>query len=113
MPLSRARSAACAAVVIGAAGALASNARAADRDVCVDAATEGQTLRDRGELLAARRAFVACAQQSCPSVVSTQCGQWLVDIEHRIPRVVFRVEDAAGMDLSDASISVDGRPPVR
>ncbi|WP_394848283.1 hypothetical protein LZC95_12575 [Pendulispora brunnea] len=95
--------------------ALAGNAHAKPKgdplkQKCIDDAEAGQTLRDEGKLGAARERFVECANPSCPGAVAKECRAWLADVEARIPTVVISAVDAAGNDLVDVKVSVDGRP---
>lgn len=83
-------------------------ARAADVDRCVDAATLGQSERDRGHLTSAYRELVACSQPTCPGPVASACTGWLAEVERRIPTVVFRVHDGAGIDIADVAVLLDG-----
>jgi hypothetical protein len=75
---------------------------------CVSASTQGQVERDRGLLLAARTQFHSCAQAACPSIVSSSCSAWLVDLEQRIPSLVVRVSEPDERDLTGASVRIDG-----
>ncbi len=77
---------------------------------CVAASTAGQTERDEGDLLEARKMLLVCASDECPRVVRKSCGQWLADVEQRIPSVVVRVRDAQGADVTDAQLRIDGEP---
>lgn len=77
---------------------------------CVAASTAGQTERDEGNLLEARKMLLMCASDECPRVVRKSCGQWLADVEQRIPSVVVRVRDAQGGDVTDAELRIDGEP---
>jgi hypothetical protein len=91
--------------------AIASPARADDTfRACIDASTEGQTLRQQGHLLDARDRMIACARDACPGVVRSHCARWLGELDNRIPSVVVRARNAAGADLLDARISIDGKP---
>jgi hypothetical protein len=91
--------------------AVSSVAQAAgnQKKVCVDASTQGQTERDAGHLLEARTQFLQCASDECPAIVRKSCGQWLADVEERIPSVVVRVLDGSGQDLTDAQLTIDGQ----
>jgi hypothetical protein len=80
------------------------------KKACVDASTKGQTERDAGHLLEARTQFLQCASDECPAIVRKSCGEWLADVEERIPSVVVTVLDASGQDLTDAHLSIDGQP---
>ena len=90
------------------------DARAADtRQACVAAADLGQTQRDQGKLVEARESFVTCARDGCPTVVANQCAAWLVDINREIPTVSLRATDAAGKELTDVQVFVDGVVTVK
>jgi hypothetical protein len=98
--------------LVGLVGALvATNARAADpeeKTQCINASDEGQQLRDDGKYKLAREAFVRCARGTCPSLVSHDCAQWLVDVDTRSPTVVVDAKDDKGNDLVDVKVDVDG-----
>jgi hypothetical protein len=96
-------------VVVGSAVLLASTAgRADERKACLDAADNAQTLRDQGKIVEAREDFVKCAREACPSVVSHQCATWLSDINRELATISVRVTDAAGKDLVDVGVWIDG-----
>ncbi len=80
------------------------------KKACVAASTEGQTARDDGKLQKAKERLLACTQDECPSVVRKSCEQWLADVNERIPSAIIRVLDAAGSDVTDVAVSVDGQP---
>jgi serine/threonine-protein kinase len=77
---------------------------------CFDGASQGQTLRDRHELVAARAAFTVCARQVCPKQVSKDCTAWLEQVEQALPTVVVSASDPAGRDRLDVTVLLDGRP---
>jgi hypothetical protein len=98
------------AIAVGLAAAplsLASPAHAGPKE-CVAAADEGQKLRDDGKLNAAREKFISCAAKACPGVVSKQCSQWLVEIEHDMPTLTFRALDEQGKETIEVKVIVDG-----
>ena len=74
---------------------------------CVAAADEGQRLRDDGKLNAAREKFIVCAAKACPSVVSKQCSQWLVETEKDMPTMTFRALDDQGKETLEVKVLVD------
>lgn len=76
---------------------------------CVNASTEGQTLRQEDKLLEAREKLHLCANDPCPDLVKSHCTRWLSEIEAQIPSVIVRATDASGADVLDADVSVDGR----
>ncbi len=90
----------------------AHSAHADDRDdkrECVAESDSGQRLRDSGKLLEAQRAFVACAAESCPAIVRTDCGAWLSAVVPRIPSLVISLRDSTGQDIPPAKLWIDGK----
>src|SRR5579884_3754028 len=87
-------------------------ARAASKDECLAAHGHGQDLRDQGRLTAARQAFMACAQSSCPALIQADCAQFEEQVDRLVPSVSFAARDPAGADLPDTSVDVDGAPLV-
>jgi hypothetical protein len=77
---------------------------------CIAASTDGQGLRQKGQLLAAREQMIACARDACPSIVRSHCARWLGEIDAAIPSIVVRAEDASGRDVLGARLAIDGRP---
>ena len=88
------------------------SARADVRQECVQAADEGQILRDQGKLVEARQRFVSCARDACPSVVANRCAEWLAEVGRELPSVTFRALDASGKELVDVSVLIDGTPTL-
>jgi hypothetical protein len=82
---------------------------AADADVksCLDAAEDGQKLRDSGAYRSARERFIACAADECPGEVRKGCVGWLGQLDRLIPTVVFGAH-AHGKEVADVRVSVDG-----
>lgn len=76
---------------------------------CASSAESAQALRKRGRLLEARTKVRACGIASCPRVVRDDCASWAGQIEAALPSVVFAVKDQDGEDITDVSISVDGK----
>jgi hypothetical protein len=95
---------ACAAILVGS----ASPALAATPAECVAAAERAQTKRDEGHLLASRVEFVACAADSCPTVVKRECLRWLAEVDERIPSLQISVKERSGKDVLGAEVTVDG-----
>ena len=77
---------------------------------CVEAAHEGQRLRDAGSLSASRPMFVQCSAPACPALVRESCERWAEEIDARLPTVVFGARDEAGNDLSQVRVAIDGKP---
>lgn len=92
-------------------GLLTPGAARADRtQECLDASLRGQKLRDAGALRAARAELLACARADCPALVRTSCTEWATDVEARLPTVVLHAQSAAGDDLGDVDVTLDGAP---
>jgi hypothetical protein len=99
-------------IVAAACGVLFSAGHAAgadDKAACLDAVSQGQTLRDAHRLVEARAQFRICGGPQCPHVLQTDCATWLAELERILPTVVFSAKDGAGHDVLDASVSVDGK----
>jgi hypothetical protein len=77
---------------------------------CVASSTQGQTDRDEGRLLAARQQLLSCVRDECPAIVKKSCGEWLTELDLRIPSVVVRVFETGQSDITDARVSIDGEP---
>ena len=100
-----ARALAVAAILVGGS---ASPALAATPAECVAAAERAQTKRDDGHLIASRVEFVACAADSCPTVVKRECLRWLSEVDERIPSLQISVKERSGKDVLGAEVTVDG-----
>lgn len=93
--------------------ASASNAASADdKTACLDASTDGQTLRNAHRLVEAREQLRICARRECPAAVQRDCGEWLEGVERSLPTVVLSAKDGGGSDLFDVTVTVDGSPLV-
>jgi hypothetical protein len=66
---------------------------------CIDAATQGQKLRDEGKLLEARAVLLACTREACPAPVRADCADWLAKIDAVTPRIVLGARGSDGKDL--------------
>lgn len=76
---------------------------------CVAANETGQDLRRLGKLQDARASFTACLG-GCPSAVRQDCAERLAEIDRATPTVVLAASDAAGNDLTQVRVLVDGEP---
>jgi hypothetical protein len=85
-------------------------AAADGKQQCLDAATDGQKLRDAHKLIEARDKFRLCAAAGCPAVVQGDCAGWLDAVEKNLPSVVLSAKTSAGTPVVDARVSVDGQP---
>ncbi|HEX8795889.1 MAG TPA: hypothetical protein VF765_33300 [Polyangiaceae bacterium] len=87
---------------------LAGQAMAQSKQECLDAFDAAQHLRADGKLIEARARLQLCGSPSCPALVRSDCVQWENDVLAAIPTVTFAAHDAAGRDLLDVGISIDG-----
>jgi hypothetical protein len=83
------------------------SAARADVKACLDAADDGQKLRDGGAYRRARERFIACAAEDCPGQVRKGCVGWLGELDKLIPTVVFGAR-AHGREVADVRVTVDG-----
>jgi hypothetical protein len=79
-------------------------------EACASASEAAQTLLDAHKLLAARAKLLVCARTSCPAVIKRDCDELLSRAEAAIPTIVLSVKDAAGRDVVDAKVLLDGVP---
>lgn len=93
-----------------AATSVASGARADEKQQCLTASDQGQSLRDEGKYRRAREAFATCARPVCPAIVQHDCVKWLADLEATSPSVVINAKDDKGNDLMAVKVTVDGAP---
>lgn len=77
---------------------------------CVAAYEQSQSARNLGHLRVARGQAIICSQESCPKFLTTDCIQWLAEIEASLPTVVFEVRDATGSETTAARVLVDDEP---
>jgi hypothetical protein len=89
---------------------LASVARAQDKQTCNTAYQDAQVARDAHKLIKAREQLRVCASATCPGFITKDCTEWLKDLEPRVPSVVFTAKNAAGADVTDVKVSMDGAP---
>jgi hypothetical protein len=85
-----------------------SRADAGSVQSCLDAAEDGQKLRDGGAYLRARERFIACAGDACPGEVRRSCVSWLGQLEELTPTVVVGAQ-AHGSEVTDVRITMDGK----
>jgi hypothetical protein len=88
--------------------ALGARPARADVEQCVAAAYRAQELRDQAQLVASREQLLLCARDACPAVIQRDCFVWLKELDELIPTFIVVVRDAAGRDVPDARILVDG-----
>src|SRR3569833_3554971 len=77
------------------------------KEECVDAHGKGQDAKDQGKLTLARKLFLACAQPSCPTLVSNDCARVADDLTRQQPSVSLAARDGQGAALPDATVYID------
>lgn len=82
----------------------------ADDQECLDSVAKGQRLKATHKLVEAREELRVCAAATCPSVVQSDCANWLAEVEKALPSVVVTARNGAGADLVDVKVRVDGQP---
>lgn len=75
---------------------------------CISAYEQAQSLRQSGQLRAAREQALFCAQDACPEVVRNDCATWLGEIVAGTPTVTFEVRDLEGAGTTDVKVEFDG-----
>ena len=98
----------CAAVAAFAVSFLPRSAAADEKEACVAASDQAQTLRDEGKFKAARAQMVTCARDVCPGIVRRDCEKWLSDLDATQPTVVLGARDTKGSDVVGAHVFLDG-----
>jgi hypothetical protein len=75
---------------------------------CLSASDHATVLRGEGRYRAARKSFLTCVSDACPSVVRRDCVTSLTELEQLQPSFVFAVRDERGADMSEVRVSMDG-----
>jgi hypothetical protein len=78
------------------------------KSACIDAYKSSQELSRAGSLTQARSAALVCAREPCPAVLRKDCGEWVADVEQRLPTLLVVVRDENGRDVAAARVLVDG-----
>jgi hypothetical protein len=76
---------------------------------CAAAYEQGQVDQRASHLVAAREAFVRCAQDLCPKAARSDCARWLEEIEVALPALVFEVIGPDGQRTEHARVFIDGK----
>lgn len=74
---------------------------------CIEAAEDGQSLRQEGKLSTAVERFRACSASECPRMLQKDCSHWLEEVEAAIPTVTVKVEDEDGREVQNAHVTLD------
>lgn len=84
----------------------ASPAAAPSRTQCVEAHQRAQELKRKGQLVETQAELTTCSSAGCPGAIISDCGQWIADLEHTTPSMVFDVR-LDGKQVSDFKVLVD------
>jgi hypothetical protein len=83
-----------------------------DNAACLAAHEGGQIARRAGSFDQAREQFAACQRDTCPAVLRARCAEFARELESAQPSIVVIARNAHGDDLGNASVALDGAPPV-
>jgi hypothetical protein len=81
--------------------------KAGPKEACVESHSRGQDMREKGQLMNAHHAFVACAQSGCPSLIQGDCARFAEEVDRLLPTVSFGARDSHAADLPTATVYVD------
>ena len=95
-------------VLAAAVGLWSLPAVAMDKEACVGAAERAQRLHKAHKLLASREQLLLCSSPDCPSIVSSDCTNWLGEVQRSLASVVVRPRDGRGRPLATVRVSLDG-----
>jgi hypothetical protein len=79
---------------------------------CLAASNASVKLRASHELRKARAELLVCVAASCPVEIREECGKRMDRIIESLPTVVFETKDAAGHDLTNVKVTMDGAEVV-
>jgi hypothetical protein len=82
----------------------------ADDAACFAASEAEVGLRKQQKLRAALGQLVVCGAPACPAEVRTECARRIIDLNAALPTLVLGAADAAGNDLAQVTVTVDGAP---
>ena len=82
----------------------------ADDAACVAASEQALTLRQQGKLHDALTQLAVCSDDACPAEIKSECAQRIREANAAMPTLILAVKDAAGNDVFDVSVSMDGAP---
>ncbi len=81
--------------------------RSSEIEQCVSAHEEGQVLRRSANLKKARELLISCSKATCPSLVRTECAEFLREVENSMPTVVIAAREK-GTEVLNVTVFVDG-----
>jgi hypothetical protein len=80
---------------------------------CLKAHEDSLELKNNHQLRAALEKVVLCSSDSCPAEVRLECVARARELDATIPTILFEVKDAAGADLADVTVKMDGKVLTR
>ena len=87
----------------------AAPADASGKLACIAADTDGQALRLKGELRAARRRLKGCSEEACPRMVRDDCLERIRELTRAQPWVIFDATNGHGRVLRTVQVFLDNR----
>jgi hypothetical protein len=78
------------------------------QDACVASHEQAQRARSERRLVEARKQLVSCERADCPRALRSDCSNWLVDVDTRLPTLVFAIVGPQGDDLVDVRVYANG-----
>ena len=79
----------------------------ADKDVCINAYEQTQTLRKDGKLVLARQQATVCSKDNCPAILAKDCTKWTSELDAQTPTILVEAKNASGGDVTDVRVKVD------
>jgi hypothetical protein len=83
-------------------------AAAARTHACAAAYRAGLPLKDAGQLIEARDAFLECTEMRCSTVLRSQCMRQVEELTESIPSVVPVLTDQTGALVTPVEVIMDG-----
>ncbi len=75
---------------------------------CLKSHERSQQLDFAGDLLQAREALRDCSKPACPDLVRADCLEWLVNLQRKVPSLVFSTRSSRGPEPG-ARVYLDGQ----
>ncbi len=79
---------------------------------CIDAHARAKVATSEDRIIEARDALLVCAHEKCPTAIRAECTDALVDAKKQISTVMLSAKDAAGKDMTEVRVLMDGKPLV-
>lgn len=74
------------------------------KEACIASFDRGQRAQSDRALRRALSELIVCSQESCPSVLRTDCAGVLAEVRSALPSVVFAADDGNGHELIDVKV---------